>query len=279
MPFPTEGDSVTLIGHGDDSGLTLAHSHRSRMRALVLRRFAHVLLCAGPLGGAACAGGDAGRGGTVIIGAGRDVQTLFPPAAASSPDLPIAGLLFEKLADIGPDLNTIGDAGFLPRLAERWEWSPDSLRITFHLNPRAKWHDGHPVRAADVRFAFLVNTDSVVASRYAKNLRATVDSVSVNDTLTVTAWFRQRTPEQFNDLVYVLQPLPHHLLGQVPHDSLGTSAFVHAPVGNGPFRFLRWEPSARRSTAIVSARRTARSAKSGCGRSLSPSWKLKLRKK
>jgi peptide/nickel transport system substrate-binding protein len=38
-------------------------------------------------------------------------------------------------------------------LAERWEISPDSKTITFHLRPNAKFHDGTPVTAEDVRWS------------------------------------------------------------------------------------------------------------------------------
>lgn len=38
-------------------------------------------------------------------------------------------------------------------LAQRWEVSADSKTITFHLNPRAKFHDGSPVTAEDVRWS------------------------------------------------------------------------------------------------------------------------------
>ena len=46
-------------------------------------------------------------------------------------------------------MNTTGDAGWVPRLATRWEWAPDSLSITFHLDPKATWHDGAPVADRD----------------------------------------------------------------------------------------------------------------------------------
>jgi peptide/nickel transport system substrate-binding protein len=40
-----------------------------------------------------------------------------------------------------------------PELAERWEISPDGKTITFHLRPNAKFHDGAPVTAEDVRWS------------------------------------------------------------------------------------------------------------------------------
>ncbi|HEV8410270.1 MAG TPA: ABC transporter substrate-binding protein, partial [Gemmatimonadaceae bacterium] len=189
--------------------------------------------------------GSGGAGGTVIIGSGQDPQSLFPPSAANVVAREVYEQLFQRLADRGIALNTLGDSGYVPRLAQRWEWSADSLRITFHLDPRARWQDGHPVSAADVKFAFDVYTDSLVGSRERAGLRAAMDSISVGDSVTCTAWFRQRSPEQFDALVTSVIPLPVHLLGTMRRDSLATSSFARAPVGNGPFKFVRWEQPVR----------------------------------
>jgi peptide/nickel transport system substrate-binding protein len=40
-----------------------------------------------------------------------------------------------------------------PKLAERWEISPDGLTYTFHLRSGVKFNSGNPVTAADVRFS------------------------------------------------------------------------------------------------------------------------------
>src|SRR5262249_49789355 len=40
-----------------------------------------------------------------------------------------------------------------PELAESWEVSPDSRTVTFRLRPDAKFHDGSPVAAEDVRWS------------------------------------------------------------------------------------------------------------------------------
>lgn len=198
-------------------------------------------------------GGDAtaGHGGTVVIAAFADPDNLLPPIERSLAAKTVSDLLFEKLAELGPGQSTFGDAGFAPRLAQRWEWSRDSLAVTFHLDPRARWHDGRPVQASDVRFAFSVYTDSAVLANGGGDLRLALDSISVGDSLTCTAWFKRRTPEQFFTLVSTLVPLPEHLLGRVPPDSIRTSAFGRQPVGNGPFRFVRWDAGSRLEIAAV----------------------------
>jgi peptide/nickel transport system substrate-binding protein len=55
---------------------------------------------------------------------------------------------YESLVTVeAPDFTKIQ-----PRLAERWEISPDGLTYTFHLRKGAKFDSGNPVTAADVRF-------------------------------------------------------------------------------------------------------------------------------
>lgn len=42
--------------------------------------------------------------------------------------------------------------GFVPALAQRWEYRPSPPTYVFHLHPQARWHDGTPLTAADVAF-------------------------------------------------------------------------------------------------------------------------------
>lgn len=220
------------------------------MRGWVRRSTGLAALGVLTLGAAACAGRATGEK-TVVIATGDDADVIFPLLWTRSQGRVYTELMFDKLADIGPDQNTIGDAGYQPRLAAGWTWAPDSLSITFHLDPRARWHDGVPVRAEDVRFAFQVYTDSLTRVTSGADMAAAVDSISVVDSLTATAWYKKRSPEQFHTIAYNLIPLPLHLLANVPHDSLRSSTFARHPVGSGPFRFVSWEPRVRFEVAAV----------------------------
>jgi peptide/nickel transport system substrate-binding protein len=223
-------------------------ARRSRAANAHTRTVAAALTLA--LTGAAC-GGDRTRGGTLVISTAGDADVLFPPTAAQAQSREVTDLLFERLAEIGPGLNTVGDVGWTPRLAQRWEWSADSMAVTFHLDARARWHDSTPVRAADIAFTHAIYTDPVVAAGDGRTIAEVVDSMTVVDSLTVKAWFRSRSPERFYALVYNMIPLPAHVLRAVPRDSLRTSAFTRRPVGNGPYRFVRWDPRQRIELAAV----------------------------
>jgi peptide/nickel transport system substrate-binding protein len=181
-------------------------------------------------------------GGTLTIAAPAEPDALLAPFVATTQGKQVVDLLYDYLADIGPDLATTGDAGFRPRLASGWRWSDDSLSIAFSLDPRARWHDGRPVRASDVRFTVRLLKDSTVGSPITSNL-VNVDSVSAPDSHTAVAWFHRRTPEQFFELVYNVAVLPEHLLRDVPPAQLRASEFGKHPIGSGPYRFARWVPA------------------------------------
>jgi peptide/nickel transport system substrate-binding protein len=178
-------------------------------------------------------------GGTLVISVGGDPETLLPPLASTTTGQIIGDLVYDRLAEIGDSLNTVGDLGFQPRLAKTWEWSADSLSITFHLNPDAKWHDGKPVRANDVAFTWRLYTDSANASPFAVSL-ADVDSVTAPDSLTAKVWFRERSPMQFYDAVNTMLILPSHLLGSLRGKDLQASQAARAPIGSGRYRFNKW---------------------------------------
>ncbi|MEO6447353.1 MAG: peptide ABC transporter substrate-binding protein [Gemmatimonadaceae bacterium] len=183
--------------------------------------------------------GDNEGGGTVIVAVAADADFLLPPVINQLVGKQIADQLFAPLAAPPASMNTVGDAGFEPRLARSWTWAPDSLSIAFSIDPRARWHDGQPVRAEDVRFSIALLKDPVVASRHASALEG-VDSASVQDSLTAVVWFNRRSPEQFFSLVYGLPVVPAHLLASVPRDKMRESDFAQNPVGSGRFRFRRW---------------------------------------
>jgi len=178
-------------------------------------------------------------GGTLVISIGGEPDLLLPPLTVTGSGRLVNGLVYDQLAEIGDSLNTVGDRGFKPRLAKSWTWSNDSLSIVFKLDPKARWHDGKPVRASDVQFTFGLYSDSSTASPFAA-LIASIDSVTTRDSLTAVFWFNTRSPLQFFDAVYQMSILPGHVLAGITGQALRTSGPARAPIGSGRFRFVRW---------------------------------------
>ena len=84
-------------------------------------------------------------GGTLVISTTTDPGTLFPPLMVTTQAKQITEQIYDYLADVGTDLNAYDEKGFRAALADGWRWSGDSLSLAFHINPRARWHDGTPV--------------------------------------------------------------------------------------------------------------------------------------
>jgi peptide/nickel transport system substrate-binding protein len=195
---------------------------------------------------AGCDSSESSRqvGGTISISASADADALLPPLTLSLQGKQVSDQIFDNLADIGPNLNAVGDVGFTPKLARTWSWAPDSTSVEFHINPGARWHDGVPVRAEDVKFTFALVKDTTVGSPLSSNLD-NVDSVSVPDSLTARVWLHRRSPDAFWKVAASVPILPLHLLSRVRPAELRTSEFAQHPIGSGRFRFSSWDRGAR----------------------------------
>ncbi|MGH7604479.1 MAG: peptide ABC transporter substrate-binding protein [Gemmatimonadaceae bacterium] len=185
-------------------------------------------------------------GGTISISASADADALLSPLTLSLQGKQVSDQIFDNLADIGPDLNAVGDVGFTPRLASAWHWASDSTSVEFQMNPAARWHDGAPVRAEDVKFTYALVKDTTLGSPLSSNLD-NVDSVSLPDSMTARVWLHRPSPDAFWKIAASVPILPSHLLKDIAPAALRTSAFAQHPIGTGRFRFSSWD----RGTRIV----------------------------
>lgn len=213
------------------------------MRESMSRRIGLLVACA--LAVVACdrsatKTGDADVGGSIIVATQAEPVTLLPPLVSAIDEDMVSDQIFEPLAWLGDEGHL--DRGYRPALADSWTWENDSLAIVFRLNPNARWQDGNPVRASDVRFTFELFTDSLVGYKDRSSL-SRIDSVTVRDSLTTVFWFDGRYPEQFFDAANRMPIVPAHLLANEPRATLRTSAFGRAPVGSGRFRLGKWTPN------------------------------------
>lgn len=177
-------------------------------------------------------------GGTLVISTTADPGTLFPPLIGTTQGKQISEQIYDYLADVGPEMNTRGEKGFRPELTDGWRWSADSLSLAFHLNPRARWHDGKAVTARDVQFTFALNKNPVLGGAFLSEL-TNIDSVTARDSLTAVFWFHKRLPTQFLDAAAQLLILPAHQLERIEVARLRESP--PPPIGTGRFRFRRWD--------------------------------------
>jgi len=206
-----------------------------------MREFSAIILVL-LLGGCSETGSQrarSGSGGTVVISAPQDPGTLFPPFVETATAKQITEQIYDYLADVGPTLDTRNESDFRRELADSWRWSSDSLSLAFHLDPRAKWHDGRNATAGDVRFTFDLNRNPLVGGRYASSLQ-NIDSVTVPDSATAVFWFHRRQPTQFLDAAAQLLILPAHQLERIPPQKFRDTT-PPPPVGTGRFRLRKWD--------------------------------------
>jgi len=84
-----------------------------------------------------------------------DIHTV----GANRPAYGVSWLCYDRLMTYGkktlPDGRVTYDRNKLePELAESWQMAPDGMSVTFKLRKNAKFHDGTPVTAKDVKWSF-----------------------------------------------------------------------------------------------------------------------------
>jgi peptide/nickel transport system substrate-binding protein len=203
---------------------------------------------------AACAPLDAqAPRGTIVILTGEQatlpVPTLMEGTASTRANQELADQLFLRLAVRKPGHITTDEAGYEPQLAMSWS-RRDSLTLVFDLDPRARWHDGVPVTARDVVFTFRRARDPAISPSLADLLRYVAD-VSAEGDSRVVVRFTRVYGEQLFDATYYVQPLPAHLLEGMQPDAIASSSFSRAPVGDGPYRWVRTVPGESVELAAV----------------------------
>lgn len=77
---------------------------------------------------------------------------------ANRPAYGVSWLAYDRLLSYGRKTLPDGVASYdfsklEPELAERWEIAPDGKSVTFHLRKNARFHDGTPVTAEDVKWS------------------------------------------------------------------------------------------------------------------------------
>lgn len=170
-------------------------------------------------------------GGTLLRRLEIDIATLNPVLMTSRYDRMVANHLFTPVIHLDADLRPV------PGLATSWEITPDGRLYTFHLDPKATYSDGKPVRASDVVFTLrkIVDPHSEalqIASGFELLDLARTRAV---DEHTVEVGFREGLASQliqFNNVLVV----PEHVYGGAADFK---TAFEEKVVGSGPYVLVR----------------------------------------
>ena len=118
---------------------------------------------------------DAPKGGTLVLPTLNPLNTVSP--VYQPPGFyPSYDHLIERAGD--------EPSGYYGSLAESIALSADRRRIVFRLRPQARWHDGRPITATDVKFTVETFRADAMAHGWAAAL-AWVTEVNILDPITV----------------------------------------------------------------------------------------------
>lgn len=173
----------------------------------------------------ACGQGDepgSGKDGSLTYAIGDEPETFNPGLQDEHTD-PVTELVFRGLTRHDKDNKVV------PALAKSWQVAPDGKTYTFALRPGARWQDGKPFSAEDVKFTIETVRDAGADSPLSRNFTM-VTAVETPDPATV----RLKLDEPFAPMLDAVSMgmLPKHLL---QGKKLTDPGFGQHPVGAGPF--------------------------------------------
>ena len=182
--------------------------------------------------------GDHGSEATLNYYFTYDPRSLDPALSTDVPTGEVVSLLFDNLTQFD------ADAQLIPGLARTWETDAAGRGYTFHLRQDATFHDGRPIKAADVRASMLraLAPGSTGgrswplypirgARAYAAGQAKDVEGIAVPDDSTVVLTLEEPLnvfPKLLAMPVAAIVPTP------TPPD------FDQHPNGSGPWKFVSW---------------------------------------
>jgi len=159
-------------------------------------------------------------------------QTLNALTATSDPENVVIALLQRNLLDYDENLDLV------PGLAESVEPDESHLVYTVRLRPGARWEDGTPVSAEDVKVTLEALLDPKTPALYRRSLFADLEKVDVLDPRTARATFRKAYAAQRD--AFNMPLLPAHVYRGT---DVATNPANRRPIATGPYRLASWEGS------------------------------------
>lgn len=143
-------------------------------------------------------------------------------------------MLFMPLLRLDEELN------FEPYLADSFGVAEDGLSLTFRIREGVTWHDGAPVTADDVVWTLEMIRRPEIAYANSAYFQYLADVEQIDDRRLRVHFSEAHAEAEMNYTQW--QTMPKHLLEDVDPSDMRNAEFNRNPVGNGPFRFVSWDP-------------------------------------
>lgn len=123
-----------------------------------------------------------------------------------------------------------------PYIAEKWEISKDGKTFTFHINPKAKFHNDQPVTAEDVKFSFDAVKEPKYKAAHMWPYYEGIEKVEVINPTTVKFTMKNSYFQNF-DTVASTWIIPKSVYGDVDKSMKMNKTYVAA----GPYKVEKWD--------------------------------------
>ncbi|WP_020408866.1 extracellular solute-binding protein [Hahella ganghwensis] len=177
---------------------------------------------------------NAPKGGTLKLGVVGDSFDSFNPYVIKGVSAAGIGFLHDTLAKASGD-EAFSEYGLL---AEKIEMPDDRSWVAFHLNPKARFHDGHPITAEDVIYTFKMLTENDQSQPFYKAYYADVEEIVAVDDRTVRFNFKSDENRELPLILGQLPVLPKHYYEKRDF----SDANLTVPLGSGPYKIKSFEP-------------------------------------
>ena len=174
----------------------------------------------------------------------RDPPTLDPHLTTDNISGGLVNEIFGGLVTLSLDLKVV------PDLAERWDVSDDGRVYTFHLRKDAKFHDGKPVTAEDVRWSLERVADPKTLSPVAEQYLSDIVGVSAKLDGRASSISGLQVVDQHTIRITIDEPKSYFLakltyptafiLDRENVEGDG-DAWLRQPNGTGPFRLAEYQ--------------------------------------
>jgi peptide/nickel transport system substrate-binding protein len=170
--------------------------------------------------------------GHITIGSHVSLAPIwFDPAETSGIITPFMLMyaMHDAMAKAMPESTTA------PCLAVSWTMAADGLSYTFVLRPDARFHNGEPVTAEDVKFSF--ERYRGASHQLMKDRVATVDAPDAQHVR-----FRLKVPWPDFLTFYAAASGAGWIVPKKYVEKVGEAGFKKAPIGAGPYKFVSFTP-------------------------------------
>jgi peptide/nickel transport system substrate-binding protein len=178
---------------------------------------------------------------TLRVAMGFVPRTLNPLLSTQTGENMLAALFADKLVTVDAHGNFVPDLAKEVPTQENGDISADGLTVRYRLRENVKWHDGVAFTSKDIKFTFdaVMNPNNDIISRHGYDV---VQSVETPDDYTVVFHLKRKfapfVATVFGESDSPYEIIPEHILGK--EKSINQVAFNSAPIGTGPFKFVRW---------------------------------------